>query len=358
MKLRTKLFLLGFVLVGVGAVATACSPGYILKAGMAEAEILRARRPIPDVILDPSTDADTREKLLFALEARRFAIEELGMEVGDAYTSFVQLEKDTLAMVLSAVHRDRFVSKTWWFPVVGRVPYKGFFDLEDAQRAQRDLEAQGFDTYLRPTAAFSTLGWFDDPLLSTFLRFDTVELVETLLHEMSHANLWIPGNVRFNESYAQFVGRAAAIEFFCQPEVGEPDVEGCRLAQDRWKDYQRFSWFMDGLIDELEALYSDPDLTAEVKLQRREEVFATSRTHFVETVQPGFVSTSFGGFLASPINNATLLSRLRYYHRLPDFDAYWKQHPGLRSMLQTLGDAVAGVEDPFSLLPTTGTEHP
>lgn len=357
MKPRTKLILLGLVLGGAGLVASSCSPGYILKAGMAEAEILRTRRPIPEVILDPDTDADTREKLLFALEARRFAAEELGMEIGDAYTSFVQLEKDTLAMVLSAVHRDRFVSKTWWFPVVGRVPYKGFFGLDDAQEAQRDLEEEGFDTYLRPTAAFSTLGWFDDPLLSTFLRFDTVELVETLLHEMSHANLWVKGNVRFNESYAQFVGRAAAIEFFCQPEVGEPDPEGCRRAQDRWKDYQRFSWFMDGLIDELEALYSDPDLTSEVKIQRREEIFARSKVHFEETVQPGFVSTTFSGFLASPINNATLLSRLRYYHRLSDFDAYWKQHPDLKSTLRALSEEVVDADDPFALLPTTGEEH-
>lgn len=357
MKARTKVLLLATVLGGAALVAASCSPGYVIKAGLAEAEILRARRPIPEVVLDPDTDEDTREKLLFALEARRFADEELGMDVGDAYSSYVELEKDTLAMVLSAVHRDRFVSKTWWFPIVGRVPYKGFFDLDDALRAQNDLETQGFDTYLRPTAAFSTLGWFDDPLLSTFLRFDTVELVETLLHEMSHANLWVKGNVRFNESYAQFVGRAAAIEFFCRPQVGEPDPEGCRLAQDRWEDYQRFSWFMDGLIDELDSLYGDPDLTSEVKIERREEVFTRSKLHFEETVQPGFKSIGFGGFLASPINNATLLSRLRYYHRLSDFDAYWKQHPDLRSALRALGEDVSGIADPFTVLPTTNADR-
>ena len=237
--------------VGLGVVAlivSACSPMYVIKAGIAEAKILRARQPLHEVILDPETDERTKAKLTFVVEARQYAIEVLRLKVGDSYTSFTQLDKDTLALVLSAATRDRFASKTWWFPVVGRVPYKGYFDEGDALRDQQELEDDGFDTYLRPTAAFSTLGWFADPLLSTLLRRDEVDLVETVLHELSHAHLFVRGQVGFNESFATFVGRVGAIEFFCNRQGGGPDTVKCLRAQARWRDYQRFSTFIDGLV--------------------------------------------------------------------------------------------------------------
>ena len=94
--------------------------------------------------------------------------------------------------------------------MVGRVPYRGFFDVGDAKNEQLKLEEKGFDTYLRPTGAFSTLGWFADPLVSSVLRADEVDVVETVLHELSHNHLFVSGQVRFNESFANFVGRVAA----------------------------------------------------------------------------------------------------------------------------------------------------
>ena len=214
------------LLLGVGAVvvvtslASACSPMYVIRAGIAEAKILRARRPIPDVILDPGTDERTKTKLTFVVEARNYAIDEFGLDVGRSYTSFSQLKSDTLAMVLSAAHQDQLTPKTWWFPIVGRVPYKGYFNENAAIEEQGKLEEDGFDTFLRPTAAFSTLGWFADPLLSSLLRLDEVDLVETVLHELSHNHLFVKGQVRFNESFATFVGRAGAIEVLLQPSGG------------------------------------------------------------------------------------------------------------------------------------------
>ena len=104
---------------------------YVIRAGIAEAKILRARRPIPEVVLDPATDERTKTKLTFVVEARNYAISELGLDVGRSYTSFTQLESDTLQMVLSASPQDRLAPKPWWFPIVGRVPYRGYFN-EDA----------------------------------------------------------------------------------------------------------------------------------------------------------------------------------------------------------------------------------
>ena len=135
------------LLLGAGAVvlvtslASACSPMYVIRAGIAEAKILRARRPIPEVILDPATDERTKTKLTFVVEARNYAIDEFGLDVGRSYTSFSQLKSDTLAMVLSAAHQDQLTPKTWWFPIVGRVPYKGYFNenaaIEEQGEARR-----------------------------------------------------------------------------------------------------------------------------------------------------------------------------------------------------------------------------
>jgi predicted aminopeptidase len=331
--------------------AWACSPIYVIKAGIAEAKILSARRPIPEVLADDSVDPATRGKLSFVLEARRFAALELGIDVGDSYTMFTQLERDTLAMVLSAAHRDRLASKTWWFPIVGRVPYKGYFSLEDAQEAQADLEDEGLDTYLRPTAAFSTLGWFNDPILSTVLRADDVEVVETVLHELSHQHLFVPGQVRFNESFATFVGRAGAARFFCTRDGGGPDTVKCLRAQARWRDYMRFSVFVDGLVDELEALYGRTDLDADQKVRMREDVFAQALRRFDAEVAPDFENVSFGGFRRTPLNNATLLARMRYYHRLPDFQTLLDAHGGdLRSVLDALPPLVKDNPTPFDAL--------
>lgn len=329
----------------------ACSPFYVLRAGIAEAKILAARRPLPEVILDSGTDDDTRGKLTLVMEARDFAGRELRLDVGDSYTTFTRLERDTLALVLSAAYRDRLVSKTWWFPIVGHVPYKGYFSEEAAEKDRRSLESEGLDTYLRPTAAFSTLGWFSDPLLSTLLRYDHVGLVETVIHELSHNHLYVPGKVRFNESFATFVGGVGAIRFFCTREGGGPDTVWCRRAQDRWEDEMRFSVFLDGLVDELTALYGEAGISPEEKIRQREEIFRRHLETFTSEVQPQFRSRSFQVFTATPLNNATLLARMRYYHRLPDFQALLDRHGGdLATAVGFLKERAPGVEDPFSLL--------
>ncbi len=359
-RFRRALLVAAGVLIAAAALwpGTACSPMYVIRAGWEEAKILRARQPIPEVILAPTTDDVLRGKLTLALEAREFARDQLGLDVGDSYTSYTELERDTLAMVLSAAYRDRLASKTWWFPVVGRVPYRGFFSLDDALAAQHKLEGDGLDTYLRPTSAFSTLGWFADPLLSTIVRYDEVELVTTILHELSHNHLFVPGQVRFNESYATWVGRTGAIEFFCTRPGGGPDTVWCNRARDRWHDTMRFSVFLDGLVEDLEAVYADTLATSGDKIAAREAVFERHLHRFRDEVQPGFVAFSFAGFARQPLNNATLLSRMRYYHRLPDFQSLLEAHDGsLSNAVESLRTGVKAADDPFSLLPSAGDDR-
>lgn len=346
----------GRILIAVASLALvagcmACSPVYVVKAGIAEAGILRARQPIHEVLNDSSVDAETRGKLAYVMEARRFAAEELGIDVGDSYTMFTQLDRDTLAMVVTAAYPDRLVPKTWWFPIVGHVPYKGHFSLQSALDEEASLAEDGYDTWVRPTAAFSTLGWFNDPILSTALRTDEVEVVTTVIHELSHQHLFVPGQITFNESFATFVGRVGAARYFCTREVSGPDSVKCRRALARWRDVQRFSSYLDDFVARLETVYEDPDLTPDQKVVERLPVIVDALRDFDERVAPELEALTFAGFRNQPVNNATLLSRIRYYNRLPEFGSFLARHDGdLVQALADLKERAPQADDAFDLL--------
>jgi predicted aminopeptidase len=326
---------------------TGCSPIYVARAGVEQARILSRRQPIATVIGHPATDAETRRKLELVLQARDFAEHALGLNAGQSYTTYSYVDSDTLLLVVSGSRRDRFEAYTWWFPIVGTVPYKGYFQFEQAHREARRLEGAGYDAYVRPAAAFSTLGWFNDPLLNTLLRYDDVTLVSTVIHEILHNTVFIPGQVSFNETFANFVGDRGAIEFFCAREG--PDSERCVRAQDVWADNLRYSAFLSSLVAELEAIYGQDDLSLEEKLERREVVFADSRRRFTEEVEPDLRTGAYRGFVRRPLNNATLIGIRLYYDRTAAFEAVFQRFGAdYLATLNAILDAVRRrPDDPF-----------
>ncbi|HEV7703067.1 MAG TPA: aminopeptidase, partial [Gemmatimonadaceae bacterium] len=187
---------------------------YLIRAGWAEARILWRARPIDAIVRDSTTDAATRGKLELVLAARAFASDSVKLNAKRGFTTYSRIDRDTLVVVLSAAYRDRLRYKTWWFPIVGDVPYKGYFDVRDARRAAADLTHDGFDAYLRPASAFSTLGYLEDPVLSTTIDEDSVELVNTVIHELTHNTFYASGQAVFNESFANFVGTRGAEWFY------------------------------------------------------------------------------------------------------------------------------------------------
>jgi len=336
------------LLLAAGLAASACSPAYVLRAAWEEGRILNRRKPIARIVQDTATDWETRDKLLLVLQARQFAADSLRLNAGDSYTLFSRVESDTLVMVLSAAYKDRFAPHTWWFPIVGRVPYKGFFELRDAQSAQRKLEAQGYDTYLRPSAAFSTLGWFNDPLLSTLLRYDRVSLANTVIHEIFHNTFYAPGQAVFNETLANFVGGRGAIEFFCRRDG--PGSQTCETATGAWNDDLVFGEFLGALVEELRTLYARTDLTSEQKVREREAVFTSAQRRFAEEVRPRLRVDTFAGFTREPLNNATLISRHIYYDRLGLFEEVYRSRDGdfIRAMDDIVAAARGNKADPYA----------
>jgi len=339
-----------FLLAHLSLTSIGCSPSYVIKAGLAELEILSSRRPIIEVIQDTTTTKDTRSKLVLVSKAREFASETLQMNIGTSYTTFTKLDRDTLALILSASPKDQLEPKTWWFPLIGRFPYRGFFDKNEALVEKNALENEGFDTYLRPTSAFSTLGWFSDPILSTFLRQDEVGIVETVLHELSHNHLFIKGHIDFNESFATFVGRYGAVEFYCANPDFSPENILCLRAKARLRDHIAFEEFFFDFIKNLQALYQNSDLNYLEKLTLREELFNKHLGDFIREVQPTLEAMSYQNFVSIPINNATLLAQIRYHSRLDEFARLMEEKGGLTDVISYIKGNTLSKKDPFSVL--------
>jgi predicted aminopeptidase len=317
------------------AYTTSSEVRYLHRAGVEESRLLVARRPIADLVADTSLAPEVRARLSLVLEARDFAAT-LGLDARETYTLYADVGRDTLLLVLTASGADCICPVTWKYPIAGRVPYKGFFDPEEGRRAAADLERRGYDVNLRPSAAFSTLGWFNDPLLSTALERDSVELVALVIHEIAHNTLWVKGNVAFNESYAQYVGYRGAEAFF----LARNDTIAARRAADRWHDEKVLGDFYGRLVARAESLYVTRPDTAALRAGKvalaawaREE-FEGPVGSVLRTVQvtPSATASS------RPINNARLVGITIYRTNLPKFDAWHARYDG------DLVRAVAGLD--------------
>ena len=293
---------------------------YLSRAGWEEARILAGRKKIVSLVDDARIDAAMRAKLQLVLAARAFAHDSIGLDVGESFTTYSQLSRDTLVLVLSAAHRDRLEPHTWWFPIVGRVPYKGFFDFGAAQAAARDLQQQGLDTYLRPSAAFSTLGWFNDPLLSTTLRYDSLDLANTVIHEVTHNTFYASGQAVFNESFATFVGARGAEWFF----RSRGDTANARIAVQDWNDDRTLGRFWTRLWEELDSAYRAHPDARDARLAARDSIYARARRLLVDSVGPKLERVDARVLPRVQLDNAALLARRIYLTELDVFDRVYE----------------------------------
>lgn len=236
-----------------------CDYGH-LAAG--QVKILWRRQPIERATRDPALPADQRTLLGLVDSVRAFASQR-GLRVGGQYTSFVDWPGDRIVTTLVRTRPGSLDAVGWWYPFLGRLPYRGYFDQARAEReAERLREEQGYDVCVSPVTAYSTLGWLDDPVTSPMLGRGAANLVETLLHELVHATVFIDGDADFNEGVALFIGQEAAIRYFeraptgSDPATALPSAERVRA----WvEDRRRVEATVLAFRDRLSDLAARPD---------------------------------------------------------------------------------------------------
>jgi predicted aminopeptidase len=308
-----------------------CSLGYLWHVTVGQAKLLVHQQPVAEMLQNSSLSAQEQQKLRLILAVRAFAIEHLGLHASDSYTTFVQVDGPYVSYNLSAASKDALRPYTWWFPIVGRLPYKGFFNKAAALREEHVLAEQGYDTYVGGVRAFSTLGYFRDAILSCMLSYDDFSLISTVIHELLHRTVWVKGSVSFNESLANFVGDKGTVAYLTWRDgVAAPEVQ---RYQDIRADAGIFEAYMRSLIERLEAFYRQP-ISREEKIHQREQIFAQAKDTY-PAVFPYMKTAHYQRFFEQrTLNNAVLLS-FRLYHRDSAFfeQALIAQGGDLRQMI-------------------------
>jgi predicted aminopeptidase len=321
-RLRIQLAILA--LLSCAVFLAGCDIDYLTRGAYAEARVLWNRRPINNLMTRRDLSPEMREKLALVLKVREFARDDLGLNVGGAYTSVSAVDSSAITWVLMAAQQDSLTPYEWWFPIVGWVPYRGYFDKSRARAEAAKLKAQQLDTFLRGAVAFSSLGFFDDPLLSNLLDLDPVVLTGVLIHELFHRTYFLASNVMFDESAANYVGTRGAIEFFAKTEG--PTAKDTLRAREVLESQLKFGRFLRDEEAALLKLYGSKLPRAEI-LRRRGPLFERIKSDYAQ-LKPSLSGLERYSLDREPLNNAVFINYRIYFHDLDDFAALERLHQG------------------------------
>ncbi len=287
---------------------------YYEQAIDGQMQILQKQQPISDLIENPETPAQLREKLLLIQSARTFAEKELLLPVNDHYLSYVELNRPYVVWNVFAAPEFSLTPETWCFPIVGCVTYRGYFKEADARRFGDALTQKGFDVYIGGAIAYSTLGWFDDPILSTFINLSASDTVALIFHELAHGLLYIPDDTAFNESFATAVEQEGLKRWQMFTELSKDYADWQRKRLYR----QKFTALVSKYRNQLKVLY-ESNLTTNEKRNRKAAVFNRMQFEFRALKSNHHEMAVYNAWFNRPLNNAQLISVSTYHDWVPAF---------------------------------------
>ncbi|WP_256562929.1 MULTISPECIES: aminopeptidase [unclassified Pseudomonas] len=298
------------------------SVGYYAQMVQGQWALIRDREPIATVVADPARPVALRERLAAAAGARRFASAELALPDNASYRGFVELKRPFVLWNVFATAEFSTRPTTHCFPIAGCVAYRGYYREAKARAEAQRLQAQGQDTYVGGVPAYSTLGWFSDPLLSSMLRWDDDQVAATIFHELAHQRFYLPGDTAFNESYATFVEGEGLRQW--RASRGLPPPEAGREAR-----YQQFRALLLTTRDDLARLYAQPLALVAMRAAKARR-FARLRADYqrLRATPAWRDERRFDGWMSQPLNNARLVPYGLYEQWVPAFAALYRQHPG------------------------------
>lgn len=265
-------------------------------------KVVNAARPLDEWLADPRTPADLRGRLELAQRIRAFASRNLALPDNGSYNSYAHLDRPYVVWNVFAAAEFSVEARQECFPFTGCVAYRGFYDEKDARRHAERLRSQGYDVHVGGVPAYSTLGWFNDPLLSTFIGYPDTQLARLVFHELAHQIAYAKNDTTFNESFAVVV-EEAGVKRWLEAEGRAAELESFRAAQAR---KQRFAARVKEARDRLAEVYA-AGLTREVLVQAKREEFDRLRAEY-------------GAIIPAEPNNAFLVSIALYSDLVPAFE--------------------------------------
>jgi predicted aminopeptidase len=292
-----------------------CQVGYYMHSAYHQTRLIISRQSVKKALASDKLTEEQKRKLRLIEEAKSFGENELGLAKSSNYTSFIQLDGPFVTYIVQAAYAYELKPYLWSFPFVGKVPYKGYFSKSLAEEEAAGFDHARFDTYVRGVSAYSTLGWFEDSVLSSMLRYQDHDLVELILHETIHTTLYIRNAAEFNERLATFMGHQGMQLFYLRKEgTGSPSL---KMALDDTHDQALFSAFLTEEIKSLKTWYeaNRDQISPEAKISRLNEI----RFRFSHDLKPKLKTQNYDEFEKRELNNAFLLSHQTYMYSLEDF---------------------------------------
>lgn len=294
---------------------------YYPHAAAGQWAIWQARQPAAELIADANTPAALRQRLETTQAMRTFASTELALPDHGSYQHYADLQRPWVVKTLFAAPELSLELRQWCFPLVGCLSYRGYFSPEPAQALAETLRTNGDDVYIAEVPAYSTLGWFDDPLLNTFIHWPEGRLAELLFHELAHQRLYIANDSAFNEAYATAVGRLGAQRWLAQPGKADAQAEYALEIQRR----EQFLQLALNTREQLAGLYASAATVAE-KRAEKQRLFAALRADYQTLKQqdwPGYAG--YDRWFAEDLNNAKLAGISTYHQQVPAFLALFER---------------------------------
>lgn len=304
-------------MIGAGLALAGCAElAYYRQAVAGQWALWQARRPVAEALADPAATPELRQRLQTARELQTFASAELALPDNGSYRDYADLGRSWVVKNVFAAPELSLEPRQWCFWLIGCLSYRGYFDAEAAQRLADDLRARGDDVYIADVYAYSTLGWFADPLLNTFIHWPAARLAELMFHELAHQRLYVANDTAFNEAFATAVGRLGAERWLEQRGAAHERAEFALDGRRR----EQFLQAVATARERLAAVYASSSGDA-AKRADKQRILAELRDRYRQLKREWGGYAGYDSWFARDLNNAKLAGVSAYHRLVPAFAA-------------------------------------
>ncbi len=333
MSYQTVLLLIFGILTFCGG----CSDlGYYWQAASGHLDLLSRKQDIQELIDSPNTASELKRKLKLVKSVRKFAMKQLAIPENEGYSGYVELDRPYVTMVVTAAPKLELKAHKWCYWFIGCQEYRGYFDEKQARIFAEKLHRQELDVSVRQVSAYSTLGWlnkswmpdyFSDPVLSTFLRRNDIEMIAVLIHEIAHQVVYVSNDTSFNESFAVFVEQEGLRQFLSYAEekdiIYKDRVELYQWYLNASKDRKLFRQLINSTFEEMDKLFSS-ELANTDKLRKKQQLYDNLRENY-KSLKNEFLVLSYDNWFKKDLNNTHLLGVKRYHSKVDKFERLFDQ---------------------------------